>query len=389
MKWFFGSIVAILIIFFIIFIGRPLYAFILISNYDPNVAANTTYLENLKSYESQADKPSTIDDVLERLTVIDDYFNEGSGNSASSDTLTNISYDHIQTLFGEPDQTIPAEAKSYEDAVYRYFYDNQALTFYQDYSSIDQYVFENFLGNSYEESELDELFFELVQFAHQSDKSQTSILLDEYPAIIDNKQPSRLIQQNGWAYTNYRNKLLHYFDGEGALTAPEDYLVIHFWILSGNTQIRTIDRRYAQVIENLDQDDENANKIEETLKHIKLQLSNESNRTDDEEFNEFLDDLDMAQDYSESDTIQLGLLVESFGPIAYLHYSYKLSNIEVSWAYHDGNALNKITAKVSLDAEVDLRELEDLYELSVSQIESSLLNDSNAMIYNGAYKTNQ
>lgn len=103
--------------------------------------------------------------------------------------------------------------------VYQYHYDANTLNFHQTDDEITEYFFEDYLGNTYEANVIDSMFLQLVRNIYQTDKNFTHVSPEDYSVYIENEQPTRIIQQNGWRFrlqvintsiTLIQNKLLQH-----------------------------------------------------------------------------------------------------------------------------------------------------------------------------------
>lgn len=359
MKYFFWLVMLTFIAFVIyIFLG-PLKFFIDVGNHDPDAIANTNFLKAIEHYDGQT--VSSEVELRERLLVLDNYFDDATPPDKKEDTVTEINTSHIQALFGEADQIISFDNMPSADRVYQYDIGHDTLSFHEKDEAIIEYVMEDVSGEAYDKEELDTLFLSLVDTFYQSDKSSEGLFIEDYPQYVNQLPPSRKIQQNGWNFPIARDKFIHYFDTGETDSSPINYLGFIFWETFDGVQLRYMER------------------------HLGRELGPSSCQFDDiqESFNKFNDLLSKDEDYPP--IIQLIELIDAFGPMRHLHYSYRISFTDVSWAFHNGNEWYKLTAKVELNPSVELKALDDLNELKVSELEFKPIKDSDYIINTHAF----
>lgn len=363
MKYFFWLVMLMFIAFVVYIFLRPLKFFIDVGNHDPDAIANTIFLKVVESYDGQT--VSSEAELRERLLVLDNYFDDATPPNKKEDSVTEINTSHIQSLFGEADQIITFDNMPFADKVYQYDIGHETLSFHEKEEAIIEYVMEDVSDETYDKEELDTLFLSLVDTFYQSEKSSESIFIEDYPHYVNQLPPSRKIQQNGWNFPIARNKFIHYFDTGETDSSPINYLGFIFWETFDGVQLRYMER------------------------HLGRELDTSSHQFDDiqESFNKFNDLL--SEDEDNPPLIQLIELIDAFGPIRHLHYSYRISFIDVSWAFYNGNEWYELTAKVELNPSVELRTLDDLNELKVSELRFKSIKDTDYIINTHAFIANE
>ncbi|XJS11197.1 hypothetical protein ACF3NG_02860 [Aerococcaceae bacterium WGS1372] len=363
MKHFFWLVMLIIIAFVVyIFLG-PLKFFIDVGYHDPDAIANTNFLKAVESYDGQV--VSSEGELRERLLVFDDYFDNATPPDRKEDTVTEINTSHVQALFGEADQIISFDNMPFADKVYQYDIGHDTLSFHEKEEAIIEYVLEDVSDEAYDKEELDALFLSLADTFYQSDKSSEGLFIEDYPHYINHLAPSRKIQQNGWNFPIARDKFIHYFDTGETDSSPINYLGFIFWETFDGVQLRYMER------------------------HLGSELDTSSHQFDaiQETFNEF-DEL-LAEDDDNPQILQLIELIDAFGPMRHIHYSYRISFVDVSWAFHNGNEWYELTANVELDPSMELKALDDLNKLKVSELEFKPIKDTDYIINTHAFIANE
>ncbi len=195
----------------------------------PVKEAGREFKKDIRTY--QRAEIETMDDVYDRLEVLDKHFHSTTFDKVQNADKTEITQADIQTLFGKSDEIVEEVEMSAANTVSRYFYDEFTVNIHQkSYSFIDEYVTEQFNAVFYEPHILDELFIETIQ-NHQSqtnkiDEQFEPISKEKVSQVMGDKLPTRNIRQSGWFTWTY-NQHDYFDDGQGEY-APKEYLSLQY-----------------------------------------------------------------------------------------------------------------------------------------------------------------
>lgn len=193
--------------------------------------AGREYRQNVRAYRNV--EIETMDDVYERLDVLDAHFNSTTFDKVQNEEKTEITRSDIETLFGKPHEVVNDVDMYYATTVYQYFYDDITLNFHEDFSTIDEYVVEDFNGTFYDAAALDQLFVDALN----------------HPAEITENTTTRIIRQSGWNTWSFNRQV--YFDDGNSDYSPKEYLSLQFKEDDAD-ELHLMERRYNDAYAEID-----------------------------------------------------------------------------------------------------------------------------------------
>lgn len=233
----------------VIGIGTGIFLFARFNYNSPIKEAGRDYKSRVESYKNEP--ILSMDDVYERMELLRDHFHSPTFDKMRNSPKTEVTLEDIETLFGEADEVIQDVPIDYNRTVYQYKYGDETLNIHQGWSGMmEEYVFEEYLGELYDSQELDDLFFETVHF-HQSnyrmEEDQWKLLPEtELSKQFPHRKATREVSQSGWyQWPGAREK---YFDDGNAQYSPEEFVLM---VMEDNDEkdaksakVTRIERRY-------------------------------------------------------------------------------------------------------------------------------------------------
>ena len=353
-----NCLVLALVIVGILSLGTILF-FTLVSYTSPVNEAGREYKESIKSYQN--DEIEKIDDVFERLEVLDAHFSSPTFNKMQGGEKTEVTLSDIETLFGEPNQIIENVDMNYAETVYQYHYEEMILNIHQHlFSNIDEYVTENFTGVFYDPKSLDQLFVETIinhQSLHDEEDEQFEMYSKEdVSQLIMDKNPTRKIRQSGWN-TWPLNQQYYFDDGRGDYS-PVEYLSLQFKEGKNETttELHLMERRYREPYLEKDTQEEIEKKNKALFKFKDIFEEKESNSSN-EKFT--------VKDFS-----------NDFGNIARIVYDFQKGHLQVSWIIKRDKNIKEIRGIVPISESNKLVDINDIADLEVIDFDSHPLSSS-------------
>lgn len=324
--------------------------FILISGFfiwnsysSPVNEAGREYRRNVRSYNNT--EIESIDDVYERLELLDSHYNSATFSKMQGGEKTEVSMSDIQILFGEPHQILEEVEIERTHTVYKYDYENLTLNFHEYFNAVEEFVVEDYTEVLYDSETLNQLFFKIIS-AHQSQYIKENDTYKQLPdenlsSLNIEETPTRHVYQNGW-YDWYLNNHIYFDTGEGEY-APEEYLTLR-----------------------LKENDDNKNKLylmERLFKDI--YLTNDTEEVIEKKTQKRYE----FMDFYESDEREKNLVVENFsqefGEIERLIYDFHTGMLEITWLIIEDESIQEITAEIILTDSNIPSNVNDLADLEV------------------------
>lgn len=161
--------------------------------------AGREYHKNIETYQNK--DIETIEDVYERLEVLNSHFDSPTFDKMQGGELVEITPSDIEILFGKPDRIHENIEMSFAHTVYQYDYENLTINFHEDYRGISEYVIEDYHATFYTTEDLDRLFFGAIknqqkEFDQINDELEPITLEKATEGIMDGS-PTREIMDNG------------------------------------------------------------------------------------------------------------------------------------------------------------------------------------------------
>lgn len=362
-KYFKGLLKVVLVIAGILALGVALF-FLWFEYTSPVSEAGREYARNVRSYQN--DDIRTLDDVYERLDVLDAHFNSTTFDKVQDADKREVTLSDIETLFGEPHEVMEEADMYYADTVYQYTYDDLTINFHERFRTIDEYVIENFTETLYNSNTLDRLFIEAVvnhqTQAERVDDQFESLTKEDVTELLKDNTPTRNIRQSGWHTWPYNRQ--DYFDDGSGNYSPEEYLSFQFQE-EDETELYLMERRYRAVFLEKDTQEETEQKKEALYA-----------------FSDFFDQ-------EESNPSEEKLLVEDFsdelGGIARMMYDFNRGVLGVAWVMTDGEYTEEIIATAPITDVSTLSDVENLAELEVVEFRTQLLSITDNILNTDAF----
>lgn len=316
--------------------------------------AGREYRRNVRSYQNV--EIETMDDVFERLEMLDGHFNSSTFNKVQGGEKREVTFSDIETLFGKPDQIVEDVDMNYIDTVYQYHYDDITLNIHQYFRNIDEYVIEDFEGTFYDAQSLDRLFIDTIinhqtQYNKENDQFEP-IMGEDISQLIMNKKPTRKIQQSGWN-TWFLNQQ-YYFDDGNVDYSPKEFLSFLFEDeIDERAKLRIMERRYNEAYLEKDTQEEVEKKKEALFKFTEIFEEKEANQSD-EKFT--------IKDFS-----------NEFGDITTMIYDFQEGAFTASWLIKEGDKWEEIRATVPITDVTSISDIHDLVELEIIDFDSQFI----------------
>lgn len=322
--------ITIVVILSIVALGIFLF-FNLFTYKSPVNEAGREYKQQIEDY--QKDDIKTIEDVYERLEVLDSHFDSPTFDKMQGGEMVQITHSDIEILFGQPDRIFEKVEMAFAHTVYQYDYKEMTISFHEEFRGISEYVIENYHATFYTSEDLDQLFFDTIS------KQQTEGVFDE--------SPTREIKENGWSTRSYSPLSIQYFDDGRGEYAPEEYLLLRFRKEKEDMLPYTLQRRYKETYEQLDSSEEAKQKTEAYDVFKKIIDENEMNDT--------------------AEKIIVGDLSNAFGEIARMDYDFHNNVLQIVWLSNDEFEKEFITTMSTQN--ISTSNKEDLNNLEVNNLE--------------------
>lgn len=311
--------ITIVVILSIVALGFFLF-FNLFTYKSPVNEAGREYRQQIETYKT--DDIETIEDVYERLTVLDSHFNSPTFDKMQGGEMVQITHSDIEILFGQPDRILEKVEMTFAHTVYQYDYKEMTISFHEEFRGISEYVIENYHATFYTSEDLDQLFFDTIS------KQQTEGVFDE--------SPTREIKKNGWSAGSYSPFPVHYYDNGLGEYAPEEYLLLRFRKEEEDMLPYTLQRRYKDTYDQLDSSEEAKQKTEayEIFKEI----------------------IDENEGYDTTERITVGDLSNAFGEIARMDYDFQNNLLQIIWLSNDDFKKEFITTMLTENRNISNKE---------------------------------
>lgn len=334
-------------------------------NYNSPVnKAGRAYRDEVKSYRN--DEIETIDDVYERLDVIDAHFHSTTFDKMSDADKREVTRSDMETLFGDPHEVVEDVDMYNADTVYQYTYDDITINFHERFRTIDEFVVEDYTEAFYDAGTLEELFIESIrnQHAHyeKTDEAFEPITEEKVAELILDETPTRTVQQSGW--TTWRLNRRDYFDDGSGDYSPTEFLAFKF-DTDDETTLFSMQRRYQEPFLKKDTPEEYAQK--------RKALNAFPSIWDKEAWDQLEEKPTIAE------------FTDAFGEAAHIHYIFPRGNILMSWVMYDGEFHKEVTATAPIADIGRLAAIEDLQELEVIEIREDLLSITDSVLHADAF----
>lgn len=311
--------------------------------------AGREFKKSVSAYRNE--KIENMDDVYERLEVLDSHFNSPTFNKVHGGEKREVTLSNIQTLFGEPDQTIEEVDMDFIYTVYKYNYDNLTLNIHQGSSTIDEFVLEDFTNTLYTSEELDQIFMNTIM-NHQTSFTNTEEELvpitEEMLAELTLGQiPTRIVQLSGWHSLTYNRQ--HYFDDGRGEYAPTEYVLMLFKEEENIKITDYMERRYNEIY---------------TQKHTPAEVEQKQAALD-----HFTEIIEANESADGSHSFYVEDFVNEFGNISRMFYDFQNGLLNISWLIN-GQYLEEITVRVQITNDNEMSTIKDLMKLEIISFDS-------------------
>lgn len=322
--------ITIVVILSIIALGIFLF-FNLFTYTSPVNEAGREYRQQIEAYKT--DDAETIEDVYERLAVLDSHFDSPTFDKMQGGEMVQITPSDIETLFGPPDRIFEKVEMTFAHTVYQYDYEDMTISFHEEFRGISEYVMESYHATFYTSEDLDQLFFDAIS------KQQTARIMDG--------SPTREIKKNGWSTRSDFPLPIQYFDDGRGEYAPEEYLLLRLRKEKEDMLPYTLQRRYKETYDQLDNSEEAKQKAEayEIFKEI----------------------IDENEGYDTTERITVGDLSNAFGEIARLDYDFQNNLLQIIWLSNDDFKKEFITTMPTEN--ISLSNKEDVNNFVINNLE--------------------
>lgn len=316
--------------------------------------AGREYRRNIKSYQNV--EIETMDDVFERLEMLDGHFNSSTFNKVQGGEKREVTFSDIETLFGQPDQMVEDVDMNNIDTVYQYYYDDMTLNIHQYFRNIDEYIIEDFEGTFYDAQSLDQLFIDTVinhqsQYTKKNDEFEP-IKEENVSQLMNSKTPTRKIRHSGWH--DWVLNLQYYFDDGNVDYSPKEFLSFLFEDeIDEEAKLRIMERRYNEDYLEKDTQEEVEKKKEALFKFTEIFEEKEANNSDEKI---------TIEDFS-----------NEFGDIIRMLYDFREGTITVSWLIIEDDKSEEIKATVPIVDINSISDIKDLTDLEIIDFDSQFL----------------
>lgn len=340
----------ILLIAGVLVIGYFLF-FAWLSYSSPVNEAGREYGKNVRSYRNV--EIESMDDVFERLEVLDSHFNSATFDKVQGGTKRKVTLSDIKSLFGEPDQVIEDVDMDLVVTAYQYHYEDVTLNFHEDFLNIDEFVIEEFTEVLYDSQTLDQLFIDTI-VNHQSQYNKKNeefepLLEENISQLMMNKTATRKVRQSGW-HTWLQNQQYYFDDGSGDY-APTEYLLLHLTEEDDDgTELHFMERRYNEAYLKKDTIEEIERKEQALSRFIEFFEEKEAGDSDEKL---------VVEDFS-----------REFGDIAGMMYDFRNGILAVTWLIQDDVDTEEVITIVPITDANKISNINDLAGLEVTEFDS-------------------
>lgn len=318
--------------------------------------AGRDFKRTVRSYRN--DEVEDMEDVYERIAALQKHYNSTTHSKMQGGEKLKVTPQHIKTMFGEPDAMHNDVDRGHgKTNIYQYQYGAETLNLHEDWEGVKEFILEDYSGEFYTPEELDNLFFEAIEF-HQTNyekvEDEFKLLPEaEISSFTGSEEPTRKIWQGGWHTWPFDHER-YYDDGKGDMS-PEEFLMLR--VVEDDEENKSLDwlyRRYGDAYDEINTPEE----VEE-----KRGIWNDwrlyFKEIEDEDLNSNVTVQDLTDDY---------------GDITRLTYDFRTGTLEVNWLVleQDESAL-EINANILMLVDNVPTKKEDLFGLEVKSVGADTL----------------
>lgn len=315
----------------------------------PYHGASQKYLDKVEAFD-----PSPIsdkEDLYSRYEIIADFFERGLTSADYEGKQAEVTLEDMHTLLNQPNDTIKNPQVSNTDTVYQYHLEDTTVHLHAQSDIINEILYEEVSGQTYNQQDLDAIFLAAVQKAANANTNNYDT--NTYAELVDEAVPTRMVRTAGWNMPLYN--LQHFYDDGQSDKGPEEFVVMNFEGQDEDNDLKSITRRYRQAFDQLD----DSAQIDEQMAFLTE-----------------LDGTGTGDSLEEVTSLYIRDYTEALGDSYTMSYDVRTKKLQVSWFVKDENdSLDKVTAIVSESDIQGLSNLDDLGDLPVNEAEITYTNE--------------